>query len=176
MEINYNVTEEAYMEFNMFHAKNSKAIKKSMMTQRFLIPLLYLAGAVIVSYILDMHLSIMGIPFLIFGVLWMLFFPAYFNRQIKRTARKMIREGKNEGVLGKHSMVFTEEGLRETNATGETKVAWVWIQDLKEDNFNFYLYNTGITAFIVPKKDLDNIEGVRNFLHSKINSQQAQVK
>lgn len=170
MEINYNITEETYMEFYLFQAKNSKAIRKSMMTQRFLTPLLYLVGAVIVSYILDMHLSIMGIPFLIFGFLWMLFFPVHFNRQIKRTARKMIREGKNEGVLGKHSMVFTDEGLKETNATGETKVAWVWIQDLKEDESNFYLYHTGITGFIVPKKDLMNVDDIRSLLQDKIST------
>lgn len=176
MEINYDVTEEAFVEFNLFHAKNSKAIMKSMSIQRFLVPIMYLLIAVIFSSIMDIPVLFMVTPFLILSILWIILFPTYFNRQIKRTAKKMIREGKNEGILGKHTMIFTEQGLREIGPRGETSVSWAGIEKVQEDQSNIYLYNSGATAFIVPKKELDDIEGVRNFLHSKINSQQAQVK
>ncbi|HSP22085.1 MAG TPA: YcxB family protein [Planococcus sp. (in: firmicutes)] len=171
MKIDYNVTEEAFVEFNVFHAKNSKAIRKSMTIQRFLVPIIYLLVGVIFSFILDVPVLFLVIPFLILGILWIIFFPAYFNRQIKRTAKKMIREGKNEGVLGKHSMSFTGEGLREIGARGETTVSWSGIENLKEDQCNFYVYNSGVTAFIVPKKDLINIEEVRSLLQNKISQQ-----
>ena len=36
MEINYNLTEEDYLNFNMFHVKNSKAVKRTLNMQRFI--------------------------------------------------------------------------------------------------------------------------------------------
>ncbi len=170
MEINYNVTEESFVEFNLFHAQHSSAIAKTMTIQRFLIPVIYLLVGVIFSYVLDIPVFILVGFFLILGVLWIVFFPTYFKRQIKRTATKMIREGQNEGILGKHSMVFTEEGLREISSKGETTVYWAGIERFNEDAFNFYLYNSAITAFIVPKKELINVDEVRSLLISKIHS------
>ncbi|MBP1913882.1 hypothetical protein [Lederbergia galactosidilytica] len=40
MEINYGLTEEDYLNFNLFHAKNSNTVKRALNIQRFLFPLL----------------------------------------------------------------------------------------------------------------------------------------
>ena len=168
MEINYNITEEAYLEFNLYHAKNSETLKKSVTIQRVLVPIIYLLLSVFLSYVLDMPILFLFIPFLIAGVLWAVFYPAYFHRHIRRNAQKLIREGKNEGILGKHTMIFTEEGFREISPTGEQTSSWAGIENVGEDASHFYLYNSGMSAYIVPKKDLHDIDGVRNLLHSKI--------
>ena len=137
MEINYNVTEEAFLEFNLFHAKNSKAVMKSMAIQRFLMPVMYLVVAVVLSAISDIPLLFLIVPFLIIGVLWMIFYPAYFYYHVKRAAKKMIREGKNEGMFGKYSMIFTEEGVREISPKGETAFSWPGIEKLEEDQTKY---------------------------------------
>lgn len=174
MKINYNVTEEAFLEFNLFHAKNSKAVKKSMTIQRFLLPVIYLLVAVFLSPILDIPILFLFIPFLLIGVLWGIFYPAYFYYHVKRAAKKMIREGKNEGMFGKQSIIFTEEGVREISPKGETAFSWPGIEKLEEDQTNLYLYNSGMSAFIVPKNSLADVEGIRNYVLSKV-GQAAQV-
>ena len=35
MEIHYNLTEEDYINFNLYHIKNSKAGKRALVLQRF---------------------------------------------------------------------------------------------------------------------------------------------
>lgn len=168
MEINYNITEEAYLEFNLYHAKNSETMKKSVTTQRVLVPIIYLLLSVFLSYVLDMPVLFLFIPFLIVSVLWAVFYPAYFHRHIRRNAQKLIREGKNEGMLGNRTMIFTEEGLREITSTGEKIQSWPGIEKIGEDSSNFYLYNSGMSAYIVSKRNMADIDGVRSFLHSKI--------
>lgn len=168
MEMTYAITEEAYLEFNEYHAKNSDSMKKSVALQRIVVPIIYLLLSVILSYILDIPFLFLFIPFFITGVLWAIFYPVYFHRHIRRSAQKLIREGKNEGMLGNRTMVFTEDGLREITSTGEKTQSWLGIEKLGEDSSNFYLYNSGMSAYIVSKGSMVEVDAVRNFLHNKI--------
>lgn len=168
MEIQYNITEEAYLEFNVYHAKNSKTVMKSLTIQRVALPLIYLLMAVVLSFLLDMPFLFLFIPFLVIGILWAIFYPAYFYRHVRRTAKKMVREGKSDGMLGRRTMIFTEEGLREISSTGEKTQSWSGIEKVGEDDSNFYLFNSAMSAYIVSKQNIVDVEGVRSFLFSKI--------
>lgn len=165
MEISYNITEEAYLEFNMYHAKNSKTVKNSMTIQRVTVPIVYLLIAIVFSYVMDWPVMFLFVPFLLMGILWAIFYPAYLYRHIRRTARKMVREGKSDGMLGNRTMIFTEEGLREISSTGEKTQLWSGIEKIGEDQSNFYLFNSGMSAYIVSKQNMDDVDSMRSFLH-----------
>ncbi|MDN7242765.1 YcxB family protein [Planococcus sp. N028] len=168
MEINYSITEEDYVDFNLFHARNSKSLKKAITIQRVLIPLIYLLIPVLLSYILDMPFLFLFVPFLVFSILWAVYYPAFVYRNVKRTATKMIKEGKNEDMLGQHTMIFSDEGLREISSKGEKTVNWSGIEQLAEDTANFYIYNSAVSAFIIPKKDVKNRKELKSYLLGKI--------
>ncbi|MGI2329045.1 YcxB family protein [Planococcus sp. YIM B11945] len=168
MEINYRMTEEALVHFNVFHAKNSKTVKKSLKLQQYLTPVFYLLIAFFLSVIWDTPFLYLAIPFLAMGILWAFFYPAYFYWRIKKTARKMVREGKNEGLIGEYSMAFTEDGLQENSPKGTTSTSWSGIEQFGEDEVNFYLYNSTMSAFIVPKNELQDVDQVRVLLRRRI--------
>ena len=50
MEIYYELTEEDYINFNLYHIKNSKTGKQALALQRFLTPLFF----IIISYVYSM--------------------------------------------------------------------------------------------------------------------------
>ena len=168
MEIKYNLTEEDYLNFNLFHIKNSESARKSLNMQRYSIPFIYLIVAYVFSNLADIPFLYAFIPFLIVGVSWVLFFPKYFQNRIRSQTKKMIREGKNEGLLGEHTMLMTEDGIVDTNPTGETKVKWSGIIKMKEDQANLYLYNSSVSAYILPKRELNNLKEVRAFFEAKL--------
>lgn len=168
MELNYKITEQDYIDFNVFHAKNSKAVQKQVTLQRVLVPIIYVVLSILMSAFLDITFLIIFIPFLLVGILWFLYYPAYFYRLIKRNSTKMMREGKNDAVLGTHKMIFTEEGLREVSPKGEMTVSWSGIEEFSEGDTGFYLYNSGLSALIIPKKELGNSEKVSSFLKGKM--------
>lgn len=174
MEISYTIDEAAFSDFNLYHVKNSKSAQKSLNLQRFLGPVLFLLIPIIFSDLLELPFIGIFIPFLLISILWLIFYPAYFYRFVNKAAQKMIKEGKNEGIFGEHTMQFTEEGLLETSRAGESKVYWGNIEQLGEDANNFYLYNSAISAFIIPKKDLSDISEVRTYLGRKIESPKAE--
>ncbi|MGM7636796.1 hypothetical protein [Bacillus sp. Hm123] len=75
MEINYNLTEEDYLNFNMFHVKNSKAVKRVLNMQRFLTPILFIIASFVFSKVGSMPFLGLFITFLVVSILWIIFYP-----------------------------------------------------------------------------------------------------
>lgn len=168
MEIKYHLTEEDYLKFNMFHINTSESANKSLKTQRYAVPFVYIIFSYIFANLADIPFLYALIPFLIVGILWVIFYPKYFQSRILSQTKKMIREGKNEGLLGEHTMTLTDEGIVDTNPTGETKVNWSGIIKLKEDDSNLYVYNSSVSAYIIPKRELSDLEGVRKYINGQL--------
>ena len=168
MEINYNLTEEDYLNFNMFHVKNSKTVIRTLNMQRFLTPILFIVLSYVLSKIGNMSFLGLFIAFLIASILWIIFYPRYFYSYVIRNTKKMIKEGKNDGLLGEHCMVLSEDGIIDSTSNGETKVTWLGIKTLSEDRQNIYLYNSSVSAYILPKRELDDVEEVKTYLNSKV--------
>lgn len=168
MEIKYNLTEEDYLKFNIFHIRHSDSAMKSLKMQRFATPIVYIIFAYIFSMIADIPFLYAFIPFFVIGMMWAIFYPKYFFNRIARHTKKMVNEGKNEGLLGKHTMTFSDEGIVDVASNGETKVHWSGINEFKEDDSNLYLYNSSVSAYIIPKREITDVEEVRSYLKTKL--------
>ena len=138
--------------------KNSKSVMKSLNMQRFLTPIFLILISYLFSQIGGTPFLFAFIPFLIISIIWIAFYPKFFYKTVIRNVKKMIREGKNDGLIGKHHMFITQDGITETTSTDETKVKWSGIQACKEDNDYFYLYNSSVSAYILPKRELNNLD------------------
>ncbi|CAG9610398.1 YcxB family protein [Pseudoneobacillus rhizosphaerae] len=168
MDLKYNLTEEDYINFNLFHMKSSPTIMKSVRNQRIFTPVFYLLFSVVFSMMMDIPFLVSFTPFFILSILWVLFYPKYlFGRAIRHT-KKLIKEGRNENILGQHQMVLNDEGIVDKTTKGETKVAWSGINELKENDQYFYLYNSALSGYILPKREFENIEEIRNYLNAKM--------
>ena len=168
MEITYYLTEKDYINFNLYHVKNSETGKKALNMQRFLSPVIFIISAYVISIFSEMSFLPLLITFLITSIIWVIYYPKYFYGLITRNVKKMIKEGKNDGLLGDHHLVMTDEGIVDTSSNRETKVSWPGIVNFKEDNENLYLYNSAVSAYILPKRELDYVDDVRNFIKSKV--------
>ena len=78
MGINYNLTEEDYLNFNMFHVKNSKAVKRTLNMQRFITPIIFIVLSYVLSKVGNMSFFELFIAFLIVSILWIIFYPKIF--------------------------------------------------------------------------------------------------
>ena len=168
MEIHYNLTEKDYIHFNLYHVKNSKTGKRALIWQRFLSPFFFAVAAYLYSVITSTPLLPRLVLFLAMSILFILFYPKYFYSLIARNTKKMINEGKNEGLLGEHQLKMTEEGIVDTSSQRETKVTWSGITGFKEDEGYFYLYNSSVSAYILPKREIDHEDEVRNYIHARL--------
>lgn len=168
LKIDYNLTEKDYLNFNLYHAKNSEAVSKSLTIQRFLSPIIFLIAAFLISWIGNESLIGLLITFSIMGVLWIVYYPKYFYSIITKNTKEMLKEGKNDGLLGEHCMKLSDEGIVDSNFNGETRVKWKGIKKFEEDDNYFYIYNSAVSAYILPKSGLINIGQTREYFKSKL--------
>lgn len=168
MEIKYILTEEDYIQFNLFHIKNSKTAMTALKFQRLLIPILYIIVGFVLAKVSDGPLSLWLSIFLLLGIAWFFFYPKYFYRSVMRRVQKMLKEGKNEGLLGEHCLVLSKEGIHDTTMSGETSAKWPSIQTFAEDEQNLYLYNTSLSAYIIPKREIQNLDEFHKYVNKLI--------
>ncbi len=168
MEIYYELTEDDYIKFNLYHIKNSKTGKQALALQRFLTPLFFIIISYVYSMISNKSFLPLFITFLVMSILWVIFYPKYFYGLIARNAKKMIKEGKNDGLLGNHQLKLTEEGLVDTSSNKETKVTWPGITSVRENDGYFFLYNSSVSAYILPKREIDDVDEVRQYVQSNL--------
>lgn len=168
MKINYELTEEDYLHFNLFHVKKSKVATKSLNIQRFLTPVFFIIVAFIFSLIGDMPFVFPLIIFGLISILWITFYPKYFYNLVMRHSKKMLKEGKNDGLLGEQQMTLSEEGIVYLTSIGESQVKWSGIKKVVEDSDFFYIYNSSVSAYILPKRALLNVEEAKGYFDSKL--------
>jgi len=141
--------------------------KRSLLLQRIVSPLLFIIVAYLYAVIGNLPFLPLFITFAVMSILWVIFYPKYFYGLIARNAKKMIKEGKNDDLLGNHQLKMTEEGLVDTTVNKETKVTWSGINTIQEDDGYFYLYASSVSAYILPKRELDHVDEVRQYIQSK---------
>lgn len=168
MELKFYLTEEDYLNFNMFHIKNSKTAKRTLRMQRFLPPVIFIIFSYVLSKLGNISFPGVFIVYLIVSILWIIFYPKYYYHYVSRHTKKMIKEGKNEGFLGERQMILTEEGVRNYTQFSDGTVSWSGIKSFKEDRNAIYLYNSAVSALIIPKRELRNVDEIRDYIKSKL--------
>lgn len=168
MEIKYVLTEEDYVHFNMYHIKNSEAAMKMLNLQRYLTPIFFIIVSILLSQVSEIPLPISLSVFLVIGILWYIYYPKYYERFLVKQVKKMFSEGKNDGLLGEHILTLSEEGLVETTSNGETRASWTSIKNFKEDKDYYFLYNSSISAYIIPKRGIEQLDDVSNTIRANL--------
>jgi hypothetical protein len=150
MKIEYDLTKQDYIDFNMHYIENSPKLKRSLFIQRFVIALVFL----IFPFIFSKNSGTPFLPsFIVYGVifiLWVLFYPKYYRTIAKKRIIKLIDKGGSAIQLGHRSITLNEEGLEEFSEQGESKSSWSSIERIEETENHIYIFIGSTNAYLVP--------------------------
>jgi len=99
MKIEYDLTKEDFVEYNLHFISTSETMKKSLFIQRYIISLIFLAAPFLVARVTNEPLMYWIVVFLIVYVLWVAFYLKFFNHSVKKRIEKLVAEGKNTNIL-----------------------------------------------------------------------------
>lgn len=153
MQIEYTLTEQDFIAFNLHDAKHSKMVKRSLFLQCYIIAIIFFAVP-LSSFLLGPSGQVyteLPVIFLLAGIIWIVFYPAYFYKHIERNIKKMLWEGSYKNLFGKHKVQIADEGIIEINNGGETKRNWKGIEKIEENEAYIFIYVSSMSANIVPK-------------------------
>jgi hypothetical protein len=152
MELEYEVTLEDVTAFALFHHAHSPHLRRRRRLLRVgLAGTLVLVAAVVATLARSPLLATVGLAFAL-AFYWM--FPRRYERGLRESVAKMYAEGKNLDVLGKTKLSLDDAFIVESTATRDVRTRWSAVEALVDTDLHLFIYVTGSTALVVPKRDL----------------------
>lgn len=156
MEIDFEVTKEDYIKFNLYHIENSPSQRKNLNLLRYGIPVLFSFPIYFIGTGLFKQPSIYWtIIAILFVVIWIATYPKQYKNSVKKQTEKLISEGDNSEIFGKKTMIIDDENITIYNHSSFEKILKKSIKDVKIYDDIILIYTSSITAYIVPNRYLD---------------------
>lgn len=166
MKLEFNITEEDYINFNIHHMDISKTYRRTIFKQRYIVPIIFL----IVPFVLD---KISKIPFsywmAIYGglyIIWACFYKKYIIWKVKKSIKKKLNEGNNNGVLGEKTFEICEDEIIETSEFSKSSTNIKSVEDIFINEEYIYIYINHMQAYIVPIRAFINEKGKKEFIEN----------
>lgn len=168
MQIEYQITLEDLVDFNLYHYKNSPAMRRSILSMKMAFAVTIILIAPLILYFLDEISFLISVPVLavlafISAFIWPL--PRVIERSIEKQAVKLYAEGKKDAT-GKHTMTLTPDGIIETGEHGEQRIKWGGVEKITVNEKYIFIYISSIQAFIVPRTSFDDEFSFQAFINT----------
>lgn len=152
MTIEYEITRQDYLNFNLIFLESSKTARRTLLIQRFLGPILFMILSYVVSIDSDISFWYWFTVFAIASVGWIIFFPKHTKRTITKRISKMLDEGDNKGLLGRHELSLAEDGIHVVNDYKDSTTKWKAVENISVTEEYILVHVGTIAAHIIPTR------------------------
>ncbi len=153
MTVRFSLDMDDWLAFNEYYFRTSPEMKKTRRNAIIVFPVAMALTALAMSLDSPMPWAFYAL-LAVASLAWVLFYPRRFEKNALKKARKLLAEGDNSGLLCEQEFQFGEDGLRvATNNSTET-MAWDRIKKLVATDGYYYLYNSAVSAYILPRAKL----------------------
>ena len=168
MTLTFNLDIHDWMAFQKHYLDHSKEFRRTKRIIAWVVPLVMSFFVVIDLYKGEFNI-ISAVVLSAFAVAWLLLYPKRLTSRTLKKAKKMIEEGDNTSFLGPQELVLTEEGLLIKLKDSEQKMGWKAIKKIEQTDAHLFLYNSAISAIIIPKLKLHaDLKELETLLRSKV--------
>ena len=167
------LTEEDYIEFNIFHLSRSVYGKKHQRVLRSMLAVIFVAAALInfwaegISPVTVAYALLLGV----LGLMMTVFFGKFSGFLTKLSVGSLKKSGKM-AFSPEARVAFTDEGVLEITPDGRTEKRWESMERLCiREGKAWYLYMNNTAAFTLPEEQLraqTDLAEFRKYLESKI--------
>lgn len=168
MEIEYDFEMNDWVEFQKNHLQNSKQFKRTKLIVSLMLPLIF--SILIIFDLIKGEFNPVGwIIYSMMSLLWVLYYPKRMMNRTLDKARKMMEEGDNSGIVGHHKLILDDDGIMDIGPDCESKIKWNGIKKIVETEGYYFLYNTALSAIIIPKTKIEKgTEQLDKLLKAKV--------
>lgn len=157
MEINYEITEKDYVNYNLYSLSGLKN-KNNHFIMRYCYP-------IAVGFILFMLLFLIfdknifaglfsAIISVVFILFWIINYEKIYKKSIADNAMAVLKKGDNSFILGKRTMIISEDDLKVISDYSTTIVLKEGIKDIKVYEDMILIYLSFLNAIIIPTRSL----------------------
>ncbi|MCH4890150.1 YcxB family protein [Acidaminobacter sp. JC074] len=164
MKINYTLTAKDYIDFNIYHMNTSKTMKRNIMFQRLMGPLIFTIFTYIAYRLTNISLMYWSIVFLIASVIWFFVYPSRLKKRLIKHIVKLLSEDENRGLLGDKVMELGDEGIIVTDQFGKNSASYSVLSRIEKTDEHIFAFNSAVSAYIIPLSAFENDSQVEAFI------------
>lgn len=142
MTFQFRVGEEESLAFVMRFIHRSPAHRKSRMKVRWRLPAIMLA-LFAVQFYLNGFRPVTAAIYLTGSLLWFLFYPARYDRNIRENVKKQLRDPSQVKARGDYTLEISGEGLRSTSPVGSGFSSWAGVERAELTDDFLFIFLTG---------------------------------
>lgn len=159
MEIHYTISEEDYIQFNLYHMEESPSIRKQFQMLRLYLPVI---SAMVIFFVgtlvLNQPAIYWGIVGLLYAAGWLIFYPRLHKISVKNNVLKLAREGDNSSIFGDKTLVIEGDKITIFGQDTIEVITKAAIKEIHQKNDLLILYNSSVSAHIIPTRYLTEHE------------------
>jgi hypothetical protein len=162
MQIEYDLSPDDLLYFQRYHWRHSPALQRQYRLGFIASPLLgFLAGVTLVGW--ERPLVWIGV-FMTAAVFYAAVYGWCVRRSLRSTISAVLAEGKNRGVLGRHTIELRPDGLREATDVNDTVHTWRGVERIEADEHFIFIYTQAMMAHGIPRRAFSTPEEAERFL------------
>ena len=85
----------------------------------------------------------------------------------------MGEEKPDRGLLGRHRLVLSDEGLAESTTVGESRTSWAGVDRVEQNPDYIYIYTSLVGAHVIPKRAFSDGQEAERFYQFSLARKQA---
>lgn len=129
MEINYSLTEDNFLTFQMYSSGESEHQKNKRMRGRIIVPIIW---GLIALYFFSSNEQVLGIVFLVVSVLWLFVYPVYSKWLHVRHFKNHIKENYRGKLDVEATLRLEEDGFYSSGGDNEGTLKYSGVDELVE--------------------------------------------
>ncbi len=155
MTIEYSLTNDDFLEHQLYEASKSKRIKSKRFKVRIINPIIFIIFGMF-SYLSDNRL-LFPLIMLVFAILWFFLYPIRAKKTHIKHYKNHIKDNYKNRINKLVKLEFNENYIHIYDDTSESKIKTSEIKSLIELKNHFFLKLNIDMSLIIPKKVIENI-------------------
>ncbi|GAA4496122.1 hypothetical protein [Pseudaeromonas paramecii] len=167
--IEYEINKDDLIDFHLYYAKNSKAIKNQIRGAQITLLVMHAVSIACFYMLFDGLPRVFSIVFvLIFGFIQIITYEFRQNMKIIRYVNKLFDSNASKYLLGRKSITINTNSILFTDENTELKFSITPDVTIKESEKSYFIFRSEAPAIILPKKFISD-GNVREALLSLLN-------
>lgn len=150
MELHYEITQQDFVDFNLYYFDHTPAVQRSIFISRVAIAAIVIIGGSLLMALLG---SLSLIPLMGYLVLAAVFFfgiPWYMRRKAGKNAGRILREAENKHLCGPKTFILHEDKFELKGENEDTSYPYETVQRIVEDENHYYIFIGDRSGLIIP--------------------------
>jgi hypothetical protein len=164
MQVEYDVTMDDLIRFNLYHFDHSPFVKRQKLRTRY-IPVIMFPLFGLAEYAIRGRYGF-GIVMCLLSAIWWVVFPAWWKWEVTRRTQKYMSEGSNRGLLGVTRLEVGPNGLHTSGEIGESTLKWSAVEKVAVSDSHTYIYIGAASALMVPHRAFEDGSERTRFIHA----------